>query len=140
MINRIVLMGRLTADPELKTTTSGLFTTSFTVAVDRSYSSNGERKTDFIPCVAWRKDAEFICNYFRKGNMIAVEGCLFSRQYEDRNGQKRTAYDVSVDGVSFCGEKKEQTAPAAQTAPAPAAPTPTQMTLADAVDDDDLPF
>lgn len=108
MINSIILMGRLTATPELKTTNSGLSVTSFTVAVDRAYQSNGERQTDFINCVAWRNTAEFITKYFTKGQMIAVQGSLQSRNYEDKNGNKRTAFDVVVDRSSFCGSKKDE--------------------------------
>ena len=100
-------MGRLTADPELRTTTSGLSVTSFTVAVDRNYKSGDERQTDFINCVAWRATADFVTRYFRKGQMIAVQGSLQVRNYEDKNGNKRTAYDVVADNVSFCGSKSE---------------------------------
>ena len=100
-------MGRLSADPELRTTTSGLSVTSFTVAVDRNYKSGDERQTDFINCVAWRATADFVTRYFRKGQMIAVQGSLQVRNYEDKNGNKRTAYDVVADNVSFCGSKSE---------------------------------
>ena len=100
-------MGRLTADPELRTTTSGLSVTSFTVDVDRNYNIGDERQTDFINCVAWRATADFVTRYFRKGQMIAVQGSLQVRNYEDKNGNKRTAYDVVADNVSFCGSKSE---------------------------------
>lgn len=108
MLNSIVIMGRLTANPELKTTNSGLSVTSFTVAVDRAFQSNGEKQTDFINCVAWRNNAEFITKYFTKGQMIAVQGSLQSRNYEDKNGNKRTAFDVVVERSSFCGGKVEK--------------------------------
>ena len=107
MLNSVIIMGRLTADPELRTTTSGLSVTSFTVAVDRNYKSGDERQTDFINCVAWRATADFVTRYFRKGQMIAVQGSLQVRNYEDKNGNKRTAYDVVADNVSFCGSKNE---------------------------------
>lgn len=111
MLNSIVIMGRLTANPELKTTNSGLSVTSFTVAVDRAFQSNGEKKTDFINCVAWRNHAEFITKYFAKGQMIAVQGSLQSRNYEDKNGNKRTAFDVIVERSRFCGGKAEKVEP-----------------------------
>ena len=104
MINNIVLMGRLTSDPELKTTQSGISVTSFTVACDRSYD---KEKTDFIPCVAWRGTADFITRYFHKGSMIAVQGSLQQREYEDKNGNKRTVYEINVESASFCGDKKQ---------------------------------
>ena len=107
MLNSIIIMGRLTADPELRTTPSNLSVTSFTVAVDRNYKSGDERQTDFINCVAWRATADFVTRYFRKGQMIAVQGSLQVRNYEDKNGNKRTAYDVVADNVSFCGDKNQ---------------------------------
>ena len=106
MLNSVIIMGRLTADPELRTTTSGLSVTSFTVAVDRNYKSGDERQTDFINCVAWRQTADFVTRFFKKGQMIAVQGSLQVRNYEDKNGNKRTAYDVVADNVSFCGSKR----------------------------------
>lgn len=111
MLNSIVIMGRLTANPELRTTNSGLSVTSFTVAVDRAFLSNEEKQTDFINCVAWKNNAEFITKYFTKGQMIAVQGSLQSRNYEDKNGNKRTAFDVVVERSSFCGGKTEKDEP-----------------------------
>lgn len=108
MINNVVLMGRLTAAPELKTTQSGIFTVRFSVAVERRYNKQGEeRQTDFIDCVAWRQTAEFVSKYFNKGSMIAVIGSIQTRNYEDKNGNKRKAVEVQVDNVSFCGSKGE---------------------------------
>ena len=108
MINNITIMGRLTATPELKTTTNGTSVTSFAVAVDRKYTLSGqERQTDFIDCVAWRNTAEFISKYFKKGEMIAVEGELQTRLYEDKHGNKRKAVEVVVSNVSFCGSKQQ---------------------------------
>ena len=110
MINNAVLMGRLTANPELKTTPSDVSVTPFTIAVDRKYGGQ-EKQTDFIDCVAWRQTAEFICRYFRKGDLIAVEGELQTRNYEDKNGNKRKAVEVVVNNVSFCGSKTSREAP-----------------------------
>lgn len=108
MLNSVIIMGRLTADPELRTTASGLSVTSFTVAVDRRFQRQGEDKqTDFISVVAWRQQADFVTRFFRKGQMIAVQGSLQVRNYEDKNGNKRTAYDVVADNISFCGSKNE---------------------------------
>lgn len=108
MINRIVLMGRLTADPDYRQTPNGIAVASFTVAVDRSYASKGqERQTDFIPCVAWRQTADFVSRYFQKGNMIAVDGSLQTRKYTDKQGNPRTAFEVIIDQVSFTGSKAE---------------------------------
>ena len=108
MLNTAIIMGRLTADPELRTTNTGLSVTSFTVAVDRSYAKQGEQKqTDFINCVAWRQNAEFITKYFQKGSMIAVQGSIQVRSYDDRNGVRRTATEIVVSSVSFCGSKAE---------------------------------
>lgn len=107
MLNTAIIMGRLTADPELRTTQSGISVTSFTVAVDRSYRSGDERQTDFINVVAWRNTADFVTRYFKKGQMIAVQGSIQTRNYEDRNGNKRTAVEIVADNVSFCGSKSE---------------------------------
>lgn len=108
MLNCAVIMGRLTADPELRTTSTNLSVVSFTVAVDRSYQRQGqEKQTDFINVVAWRQTADFVSKYFRKGQMIAVQGSIQTRSYEDRNGNKRTAVEIVADNVSFCGSKAE---------------------------------
>ncbi len=108
MLNCAIIMGRLTADPELRTTASGLSVTSFSVAVDRRFQRQGEEKqTDFINVVAWRQTAEFVSRYFHKGSMIAVQGSIQTRNYEDKNGNKRTAVEIVADNVSFCGSKAE---------------------------------
>lgn len=108
MLNSVVIMGRLTAGPELKTTPSGVSVTSFSVAVERNYAPKGQdRETDFINVVAWRQTAEFICKYFGKGAMIAIEGSIQTRKYQDKNGNNRTAVDVVANQVSFCGSKNE---------------------------------
>jgi single-strand DNA-binding protein len=99
-------MGRLTKDPEIKTTNSGNSVVSFNLAVERDYCAKGEeRKADFITCVAWRNTAEFISRYFHKGNLISVQGSLQSRSYEDQNGQKRYVTEVNVEKASFTGER-----------------------------------
>ena len=124
MLNSVTLMGRLTADPELKTTQNGVSVASFRLAVERNYAPQGqERQADFLPCVAWRQTAEFIGKYFGKGRMIAVEGSLQSRNYEDKNGQKRTAYEVVVDQAYFADSKP---ASAGQASAPPASASPTQ--------------
>lgn len=106
MLNRVILMGRITQDLELKTTTGGASVLTFNLAVDRSFVKQGEeRQADFITCVAWRQQAEFINRYFAKGRMIALEGNLRSRTYEDKNGTKHYVTEVYVDSVSFTGEK-----------------------------------
>jgi single-strand DNA-binding protein len=106
MINNVVLMGRLCADPELKTTQSGLSVTSFTIAVDREFVKQGDDKqTDFIDIVAWRQTAEFVTKYFTKGSMIAITGSIQTRNYEDKQGNKRKADEVVAREVSFCGSK-----------------------------------
>lgn len=125
MLNSVTLMGRLVADPELRQTASGVSVVSFRLAVERNYAPQGqERQADFISCVAWRQTAEFIGRYFTKGRMIAVEGSLQSRNYEDKNGQKRTAYEVIVDQAYFADSRPA--APAQETPPAapPVAPPP----------------
>lgn len=114
MLNKVILMGRLTADPEHKQTPSGVSVTSFSVAVDRNFSGkDGTRQTDFINIVAWRQTADFICKYFSKGRMIALEGSLQSRNYEDKNGNKRTAFEVVVDQAYFADSKQSGDRPAA---------------------------
>lgn len=137
MINNVVLMGRLTAEPELKSTANGVEVTSFTIAVERSYTKSGEqRQADFIDCVAWRKTGAFICQYFKKGSMIAVTGEIQTRNYEDKNGNKRKAVEVVVDEVSFTGERNDGTTAAPMASQPQPAPAPTL----DIDTDDDMPF
>lgn len=112
MLNCAVIMGRLTADPELRTTNNNIPVCTVTVAVDRNYQREGqERQTDFLTVVAWRQTAEFIAKHFRKGKMIAVQGSIQTRKYEDRNGNKRTAVEIVADNVSFCGSKEQGETP-----------------------------
>lgn len=108
MLNRIILMGRIVKDPELRTTTNGTPVATFTLAVERNYSLKGQEKiTDFIDCVAWGKGGDFICQHFRKGSLIAVEGSLQSRKWEDRDGNKRTSWEVNVDHSYFTESQKK---------------------------------
>ena len=152
MLNRVILMGRLTADPALKQTPNGISVTSFSLAVDRNFTSRGaERQTDFINCVAWRQTAEFISRYFAKGRMMAVEGSLQVRNYVDKNENKRQAVEVVVDQAYFADSKNA--APSSSPAPsyqsaapayAPAAPVAFNAgsveDFQEIDDEDDLPF
>lgn len=101
MFNLVVLTGRLTANPELKTTQNGASVCSFTIAVDRPYKSGEEKKTDFINIVAWRGTAEFITHYFTKGSLIGIEGSIQTRKYEDKDGNNRTAFEVVANNAQF---------------------------------------
>ena len=106
MLNRCIIMGRLTYDPELRHTQAGKSVTSITLAVDRDFKGkNGEKETDFIDVVAWGNTAEFLCNYFSKGRMTVVEGRLQIRDWTDKDGKKRKAVEVLADHVYF-GESK----------------------------------
>lgn len=142
MLNCAVIMGRLTADPELRQTASSISVTRFTVAVERAYAKPGEeRKTDFITVVAWGKTAEFVSRYFVKGSMIAVQGSIQTGSYE-KDGVKRYTFEINADNVSFCGSKNESStsgAPAA-TAAAPSFSNGSVDDFAAMADDDDLPF
>lgn len=106
-MNVVALTGRLTSTPELRKTQNGVSVTRFTIAVDKNFTPKGEeKKVDFIDCVAWRNDAEFICNYFDKGQMIAVMGEINTGSYE-KDGIKRKTWEVKIDHASFCGSKAE---------------------------------
>ncbi len=140
MFNLVVLTGRLTADPELKTTPNGIPVTTFSIAVNRNYRAGEEQQTDFINIVAWRQRAEFITKYFKKGSMIGIEGSIQTRRYTDKNGNNRTAFEVVVNNAQFVESKRDG-------ASAPAAQEPAAFSNADASDfaeiggmDDDLPF
>lgn len=148
MINKVILMGRLTRDPELRHTGTGTAVCSFSIAIDNGYGEN--RQTDFINCVAWNKTAEFVSNYFSKGKMIIVIGRISTRSWEGQDGKRNYATEVVASEVSFGESKRSQesngsgsySAPAPQAAPAPQVP----QDLADddfspLLDtDDDLPF
>lgn len=132
-MNVVAIMGRLTADPEMRTTTNGVSVTSFTLAVDKSFSKDGERQADFIDCVAWRGTAEFICKHFAKGKLMAVDGSIQTRNYEDKNGNKRKAVEIVVSNVNFCGDGKKQNDDV------PQEPHPDREIIEDVLGDD-LPF
>ena len=147
MLNCVTLMGRLTADPEVRTTTTGKSVCTFSIAVDRSFARAGEqRQTDFINIVAWENTATFISRYFAKGSMIAIQGSIQTRSYEDKNGNKRTAFEVIAREVSFCGSKAEtgtgnyNPAPVSAAAPAPSYQTAAPGDFEEITDDEDLPF
>lgn len=147
MLNNAVIMGRLVADPELRTTGSGISVSSFTVAVDRRFNRQGEeRQADFIDIIAWRQTAEFVCKYFRKGSMIAVQGYIQTRMYEDKSGNKRKAVEIVADNVSFCGSKAESGTGSytRDTGYAAAQPAPSYSTADEGdfkeIPEDDLPF
>ena len=106
MFNLVVLTGRLTADPELKTTPSGKSVTTFAIAVNRNYKAGEEQQTDFINLVAWRQTAEFITRYFKKGSLIGIEGSIQTRRYQDGHGNNRTAFEVVVNNAQFVESKK----------------------------------
>lgn len=108
MLNVVVLMGRLVSNPELRHTPNDVPVTSFTIAVNRRFSKPGEeRQTDFIDIVAWRQVADFICKYFRKGQMIAIEGSIQTRTYQDKDGNKRKAFEIIVNNAQFTESKKD---------------------------------
>ena len=144
MLNCVVLMGRLTADPELRTTASGVSVARFSIAVDRGYTRPGEEKqTDFINIVAWRQTAEFVSKYFHKGSMIAVQGELRMNKFTDKNGQNRTTYEVMANNISFTGSKNESgngdfAAPASQ--PAASYQNAGSDDFQTVVEDDGFPF
>lgn len=144
MLNHIVIMGRLTRDPDLRYTQSQLPVVSFTLAVDRDFSGKdgSEKQTDFIDCVAWRSTAEFVSKYFTKGSMAAVSGRLQLRDWTDREGSKRRSAEVIVDNIYFGGNKKDNSA-ASQNAPqqSHSAPAYEQSRFVEMDDgDEDLPF
>ncbi len=146
-MNTVALVGRLTATPELKKTNSGLSVLSFSIAVDRRFKDqNGERTADFINCVAWRQTAEFICQYFDKGQRIGLVGSIQTRKYTDRDGKERTAFEVVVDQAEFVERKQNGEAGGyapRNDAPKPAAPSYNNATAGDfseIVDEEELPF
>ena len=107
-MNKIILIGRLTKDPELRYTQSGTAVASFTLAVDRRFSNqSGEREADFVNCVAWQKSAEFVAQYFQKGKQMALEGRLQVRSYDGNDGQKRWVTEVVAEQIEFVGSKHD---------------------------------
>ncbi len=113
MLNKVVMMGRLTKNPELRRTGGGVAVTSFTIAVDRDFAEkqSGQKETDFVDCVAWRQTGEFVDKYFSKGKMIVVSGRLQKRSWTDKDGNKRSTYEVVADDVYFGDSKKETETP-----------------------------
>ena len=140
MLNHIVSMGRLTRDPELRRTGTGIAVASFSVAVDRDFGNRegGERETDFIDCVAWRSTGEFVSKYFTKGSMIVVSGRLQIRGWTDKEGNKRRTAEVVADNVYFGGSKSDGDAQNNNYANSPAAPASDFAVLDD--DGAQLPF
>ena len=149
-MNSVQILGRLTSDPELRQTQSGIANCKFTVAVDRGFKNKqtGEREADFITCMAWRQTAEFISRYWTKGKLIAITGSLRTGSYQDRNHSDVTHYttDVMVDNAYFCGDKGGATSPAqglVNQAAAAGVPTETYGNLSDfeeILSDGDVPF
>jgi len=147
MLNRISIMGRLTRDPELRSTSSGISVTRFTLAVDRDYKDqSGERQADFIDCVAWRATADFVKKYFVKGRMAVVTGSLQSQKWQDKHGVNRTSWEVVAESVYFGDSKREEgAAPQSQYSQYSAAPQAAyQPSLSDFpevnIPEEDLPF
>ncbi len=143
MLNTAVLMGRLTADPELRYTTSNIPVTSFTLAVDRAYKTGEERQTDFINIVAWRQRAEFVSKWFKKGQLVAVEGSIQTRRYQDKDGNNRTAFEVVANNVHFAERRDASATPAgdpAMAAPAPSFSNTGADDFSELPGEDDLPF
>ena len=106
MLNVVAIMGRLVADPELRTTTSGINMARFRIACDRNFARQGEqRQADFFDVVAWRGQADFVCKYFQKGSLIVIDGSIQTRQYQDKNGNNRTAVEIVANNINFAGPK-----------------------------------
>lgn len=136
MLNHITVMGRMTRDPELRLTQSGVSVANFTLAVDRDYNKGEDKQTDFIDCTAWRHTADFINNYFRKGSMAVVDGRLQIDNYTDNDGNKRRTAKVNVDSIYF-GDSKKATTDGETADGNSAAPAFTEMP---STDDETLPF
>lgn len=131
MINRTVLVGRITRDPELRKTTSGTSTVSFTLAVNRQYKKEGEQEADFINCVAWRGTADFLANYVKKGNLLGVEGRIQTRNYKDQSDRTVYVTEVICDSVQLLESKKSE---------APKQEAPQEVVAPVKITSDDLPF
>lgn len=136
MLNVAVLMGRLVADPELRHTANDISVTSFTLAVDRSYVKAGsDRQTDFINIIAWRGTADFVCKYFCKGQLVAVQGSIQTRTYTDIQGNKRKAFEIVADNVHFAEPKRDEKPDGPHKAP-----DVESDDFEEVPSDDDLPF
>ena len=138
MLNHVILQGRLTKDPKLRQTQNGVSVTTFTLAVERGFKSNGQKETDFINCSAWRQTAEFLSRYFGKGRMVLLEGRIEVRAYQDKEGNKRTAWDVVADRVYFGDSKPSEGSNSIQAEIRDG--TEAQDGFAEIEDDGDLPF
>jgi single-strand DNA-binding protein len=141
MYNKVIMMGRICSDPELKTTPNGVNVCTFRIAVERRFQQKSEeRKTDFFNVVAWRSTGELVNKYFGKGKMILVEGEMQTRQYTDKSGNQATWYEIAAERVSFTGEKSVNTAPEVSVPiPAPT-PAPQSTSAPDYGPNDDYPF
>lgn len=161
MLNVVAIMGRLAADPQLRQTTTGKNVASFRIACDRGRKdANGQSQTDWLDCVAWDRQAEFVCRYFQKGSLIVVDGRLQTRQYQDKSGNNRTAVEIVASNINFAGPKSSNPAsgmgapvqaapmadygynarPAVQQAPAPSYAAGSNEDFALIEDEGDLPF
>lgn len=141
MLNRVVLTGHLTKDPELKVTQSGLSIVQFVIGVQRQFArKDGEREADFISCVAWRKTAENIAKYFKKGQLIGIDGRIQTRSYDDKNGQRVYVTEVVVDNFAFLSSQKGQGNQNPSQRPNTTAQDPFAGTGSVDITDDDLPF
>ena len=141
MLNRVIVMGRLTDNPELRHTASNVPVTSFTLAVERNFASGDERVTDFLDVVAWRNTAEFTSKYFVKGQLVCVEGSIQVRSYTDREGTKRRAWEIVCDHAYFAEGKRDGAPRSNAAAPAPAINNAGANEFSEFEDDsDDLPF
>ena len=139
MLNHVILQGRLTKAPELRQTQGGVSYTTFTLAVDRDFKSNGQKEADFINCSAWRQTAEFLARYFGKGRMVILEGRIEVRSYQDKDGNKRTAWDVVADRVYF-GDSKPSDGANSITRDEPVIQDGLDGELPEVDDDGTLPF
>ena len=149
MLNVVAIMGRLVADPELRTTPAGVNVCQFRIACDRNFARQGEqRQADFVDIVAWRAQADFVCKYFSKGSLIAINGRIQTRNYQDKNGNNRTAFAVVAENINFGGSKGtnkqvDEGGEAPQAGYRPSEPAPEHSESDDfaVIDDsDDLPF
>ena len=146
MLNLVALMGRLTADPELRHTNTGISVTSFALAVERRYKTGEERTADFINIVAWRQTADFVAKYFKKGQLVAVDGSIQTRKYTDREGNNRTSFEVIANNVHFAEPRRDGGGSYNHSEQTSGNQTPVSFANTDAGDfteitgDDDLPF
>ena len=137
MLNVVAIVGRLVADPKSNTTPQGTSVATFRIACDRNFASkDGQRQADFLDVVAWRNTAEFVCKWFQKGSMIAINGSIQTRQYQDKSGNNRTAVEIVADNVSFCGGKGDNSS-AQKSSPVASEP---DVGFAEIDSDSDLPF